>query len=121
MKKLLLVSITLIASAMANASTETITQPAGGFSGPGSERINTVQAASEARDDSAVELTGSIVKSLGDERYLFRDATGEMEVEIDHDKWAGQEVTPQDKVQLFGEVDSEWNKKSVDVDVIKKL
>ncbi|MDR3155346.1 MAG: YgiW/YdeI family stress tolerance OB fold protein [Deltaproteobacteria bacterium] len=76
----------------------------GGFSGPGADR-NTVQQVSSMHDDSRVVLRGNIIEHLGDDDYLFQDDTGKIRVDIDNEKWAGQNVTPQDSVELRGELD----------------
>lgn len=93
-----------------------------GFSGPGSDNGVTVQAAKNMRDDAHVTLTGSIVKRLGDEKYLFRDATGEITVEIDDDDFRGQHVTPQNTIRIIGEVDKEFGRATeIDVDRLEVL
>ena len=53
-------------------------------------------------------LTGHIVHRMphDDDDYLFRDETGEIVVDIDHDVFRGQTVTPQTKVRITGEVDT---------------
>ena len=42
-------------------------------------------------------------------------------MEIDNDKWAGQSISPADKVEIHGEVDKDWNSVEIDVDQVKKL
>jgi len=92
----------------------------GGYSGPG-PAIMTIEQAKSMRDDSLVTLRGNIVQHLGKDKYLFRDATGTIVVEIDHDEWGGQNVGPNDTVELYGEVDKEWMSVEIDVDrVVKK-
>ncbi|PMO39000.1 hypothetical protein BCT11_15685 [Vibrio sp. 10N.222.52.B12] len=91
------------------------------FTGPTTSAINTVKEAQNAADDSFVLLTGNIVQALGDETYLFKDETGEIQVEIDNEDWMGQDVSPQDKVAIRGEVDSEWTTMQIDVDTIQKI
>lgn len=94
-----------------------------GFSGP-TQGITTVKQALDAgmfSDDMPVTLTGRIKASLGGEMYLFADATGEITVEIDHDEWRGQSVTPTTDVQLIGEIEKKFSGTKVDVDVINVL
>ena len=91
----------------------------GGFSGPGPDVV-TVKQALEMRDDARLSLRGKIVKNLGDETYLFQDATGTIEVEIDHEVWRGLNVTPGDAVVISGEVDRDWTHRSIDVSSIVK-
>ncbi|MCF7791994.1 MAG: NirD/YgiW/YdeI family stress tolerance protein [Victivallales bacterium] len=78
------------------------------FDGPGSKAVDTtVAAVKDAPDDASVQLTGKILKKIKDEKYLFRDPTGAIVVEINDDVWKGAVVTPEMKVKLYGEVDNE--------------
>lgn len=78
--------------------------------------IQTVAAAKKMKDNSWVTLEGNIVKQLREEQYLFRDSSGEIEIEIDKDKWKGRKVTPDLKIRISGEVEKEWFR-SAEVDV----
>ncbi|MEH0801274.1 YgiW/YdeI family stress tolerance OB fold protein [Vibrio alginolyticus] len=110
MKRVLLTSMLALLSSSAFAA----------FNGPEVSAINTVKEARNATDDSAVVLTGHIVQSFGNETYLFKDNTGEIEVDIDNEDWMGQEVTPKDTVMIRGEVDSDWTTTQIDVETIQK-
>ncbi|AMG32016.1 hypothetical protein AL542_17840 [Grimontia hollisae] len=110
MKKYIALSVLMVLSSSAFAA----------FQGPSVNSINTVKAALEAKDESAVVLKGHIVQELGSELYLFRDSTGEIQVEIDNEDWLGQNVTPNDNVTIRGEVDTEWRSVKIDVDTITK-
>ncbi|MGR5067515.1 YgiW/YdeI family stress tolerance OB fold protein [Vibrio alfacsensis] len=111
MNKLILASMLTLLSGSALAA----------FNGPETAAISSVKEAQNASDDSFVLLTGNIVQSLGNETYLFKDDTGAIEVEIDNEDWKGQEVSPQDKVVIRGEVDSEWTTTQIDADTVQKL
>lgn len=117
MKKILLATTALLFStSLAQA------QFAGGFEGPSAVKNNTVtiQDALKQRDDSKVMLKGNIVNSLGDEKYTFKDTTGEVVIEIDDEDWNGMKVTPENTVEIFGEVDKEWNRPTkIDVDSLR--
>ena len=117
MKKFILASTLVLTSVSALAAQNTT--PTGGFTGPNTVVINTVEAALDAKDDTPVTLTGYIVTALGDEEYQFKDATGEITVEIDALDWNGIQATPETKLQIQGEVDAEWNHTSVDVDTVQ--
>lgn len=93
---------------------------AGGFSGPGLS-VSTVEQAKGMRDDDRVVLRGNIIQHLGKDRYMFRDATGTIRVEIDSDKWGGLTVTPDDTVELHGEVDKDWNSVEIEVNRVIKV
>lgn len=73
------------------------------------------------RDESWVTLQGKLVKRLGEDNFILRDATGEVMVEIDDDAWRGQAVTPNDTVRVSGEVDQDWNGVKVDVNTFEKV
>ncbi|MFV0481920.1 MAG: YgiW/YdeI family stress tolerance OB fold protein [Campylobacteraceae bacterium] len=92
----------------------------GGFTGP-SISASTVAEAKALRDDMPIVLEGKIVQHLGKDKYLFRDATGDITVDIDHKDWRGVSVGPDDTVVIYGEVDKDWNSIEIDVDrVVKK-
>ena len=77
-----------------------------------------VAQAKDLKDDSKVIIKGQLVKSLGNEKYEFKDATGSMTVDIDNDKWSGKAVNANTRVTLVGEIDVDhFPKKSVEVDV----
>ena len=84
-------------------------QTGGGFAGPGAGvSATTVAEALKLRDDSFVTLRGRIVAGLGDEKYVFQDATGSVTVEIDDDEWRGITVTPETTIEITGELDKEF-------------
>ena len=62
--------------------TNVTTNTKGGFVS-GNETIVTVKQVNEMRDDVPVIVKGHIIQRMGDENYLFEDATGSITVEID--------------------------------------
>lgn len=106
MKKLL-VGITLLFSLTANAE----------FIGEGATtEVTTVKNAIELKDDSRVIVEGYIVKELKDELYLLKDASGEVEIEIDDEDFRNIKVTADDKVRITAEVDSDWSTTSLEAE-----
>ena len=83
--------------------------------------MTTVSKAIKIPDSSYVILQGNIEKQLGDDKYLFKDATGTITVDIDKEKWEGQVITPKDKTEISGELDKKFNYIKLDVDKVKKL
>ncbi len=82
-------------------------------------QVVSVKDAIALRDDTKVVLEGKIVEQVGKEKYLFKDATGEVIVEIDNDDWKGVQVTPKDTVLIYGEVDHHRHRPTdIDVDHI---
>lgn len=116
MKKILLTLFAMYASMnIANA------QATGGFEGPSASQLaaTTVQEALDLNDEAKVVLQGNIVNSLGDEKYTFKDATGEIVIEIDDEDWHGVKVTPEKTVEIIGEVDKDANEPTkIDVDAV---
>ncbi len=91
----------------------------GGFVGPegNASKIISVQEALNLNDEARVSLEGKIVNSLGDEKYTFKDATGEIIIEIDDEDWNGNKVTPENTIVINGEVDKDANETAnIDVD-----
>ena len=91
----------------------------GGFTGPG-PALTTVEQAKNLRDDTKVTLRGAIVQHLGGDKYLFKDGSGAIHVDIDDDEWMGQSVGPDDTVELYGKVDKDWNSVEIDVKRLTK-
>lgn len=89
----------------------------GGFVGP-EKATTTVADAKLQRDDTYVVLQGNILQRHGHDKYLFQDSTGTIIVDIDNHKWNGLTVTPNDKVEIRGEVDKDWNSTEIDVESI---
>lgn len=85
------------------------------------ETIVTVKQVNEMRDDVPVIVQGNIVQRMGDEKYLFEDATGSITVEIDDDDWRGQTISPADTVKLYGDVDRGIFKTQIEVDYVQKI
>jgi uncharacterized protein (TIGR00156 family) len=78
--------------------------------------ITTAKNALTMADDANVVLLGKIVRSAGEDKYVFRDSTGELTLEIDDHIWDGQNVTSDDFVVLLGQIDKEVAK-DMEVDV----
>ncbi|EJC1901154.1 OB fold stress tolerance protein YgiW [Escherichia coli] len=93
---------------------------AGGFQGPNGS-VTTVESAKSLRDDTWVILRGNIVERTSDDLYVFKDASGTINVDIDHKRWNGVTVTPKDTVEIQGEVDKDWNSVEIDVKQIRKV
>lgn len=97
----------------------------GGFSGPVSGSMaDTVAAAKQLADDSRVVLTGHITSQLAGSKneYIFKDDTGEIQVEIAPKVFRGIDITPDDKVRISGKVDKDLGRDiEIDVKVLEKI
>jgi uncharacterized protein (TIGR00156 family) len=95
----------------------------GGFVGTDSSPVVTAVTAADRPNESNVRLVGYLIEKLGDERYLFRDDSGTIIVEIDNDDWNGVQATAETRVEISGEVDREWRilqrETEIDADSIK--
>ena len=88
-----------------------------GFTGPG-PNIMTVKQVKSLGDDAQVALRGNIIRSLGGKKYLFQDATGTITLDIKANRWEGQQVGPENLVEIHGELDKDWTEIEVEVDRI---
>jgi uncharacterized protein (TIGR00156 family) len=91
-----------------------------GYTGPGLEPV-TIAKAKSLRDNSPVVLRGKIERFLGDEKYLFTDASGTITIEIDNRLWAGLSVSQDDPVEISGEVDKDFRSIKIEVTGIKTI
>lgn len=83
--------------------------------------IVSVAQVKKMRDDTPVIVQGNIIQRMGNEKYLFRDGTDSVVVEIDDEDWGGVDVRATDTVKLYGEVDASMFKTEIDVDRIEKI
>lgn len=82
--------------------------------------LKTVGEALNAKDDTPVILIGSIVKQVDKNEFLFKDSTGEVQIEVKKRAWKNQTITPQDTIEIRGKVDKEWSSVEIDVRQITK-
>lgn len=67
--------------------------------------VSTISQEKDWKDDQMIVLQGKIVEQYDEDDFLFQDATGTIKVEIDQDVWQGLNVSPQDTIKIYGEVD----------------
>jgi uncharacterized protein (TIGR00156 family) len=91
------------------------------FRDTGPAGTSSVADVKKAKDETWHTLEGNIVKQLSSEHYTFRDATGEIEIEVEDDAWSGQEVTPQTRVRITGEVDRDFRSVSFEVETLEPI
>ena len=78
--------------------------------------IVAVKSLKNLSDDASVVLEGYVIKQTREEHYMFKDDTGQIEIDVDEDILKGVKLTPGIKVRISGEVDKNDNGVSVDVD-----
>ncbi len=95
------------------------------YQGPGSRAAKSAQQGpvgtvadvlKRGRDDQRVTLTGNVVRKVGWEKYQFRDASGEIRIEIDDDVMPTEPFDDKTKVEITGEVERDFLR-SVEIDV----
>ncbi len=92
------------------------TRRGGGFvEGQEAASVTTVSNAKKLKDDSYVVLMGNIISKSGNEKYMFKDRTGTIQIEIDDEDWGDIQAGPKDTVIIEGEIDRDFNSVSVDV------
>ena len=92
----------------------------GGFRGP-SANVITVAEAKTLRDDTPVILRGRIVRSLGNEKYIFSDETGSITVEIERKTWGSLSINENEIVEISGEIDRDSRGVEIEVETIRKI
>jgi uncharacterized protein (TIGR00156 family) len=91
-----------------------------GYTGPtSSPALVSVAELKDLRDDTRVTLQGTIINQLSREKYTFRDASGEIVVEIEGDVWRrlSETISETDHVEIYGEVDKERLGTRIEIEV----
>ena len=84
--------------------------------------VVTVEQVRGMADNSPVIIQGYLLRKNGENSYVFQDTTGTINLEIDEEDWGGMTVTPNDFVEVWGEVDRNGSSMiEVDVSAIKKI
>ena len=84
--------------------------------------VVTVEQVRGMADNSPVIIQGYLLRKNGENSYVFQDTTGTINLEIDEEDWGGMTVTPNDFVEVWGEVDRNGSSMiEVDVSAMKKL
>ncbi len=119
LKKIMMVAL-LVALASPIYASEALANKknTGGFTGLRPE-ITSVVDAQKMPDNSWTTLRGYIVRYNGDEKYLFKDSTGEQIIEIDNDIWRGQNISPDDLVEIVVEIDKDFRRVEFEAEEIR--
>lgn len=124
MRYLIIIALAAFLAAPAYAAFEgpganTPSSAQSGFQGPtGGAMADTVAKALTLSDDAPVVLTGNIVMQIAGSKddYIFKDATGEIKVDIDRKVFKDRRVTPENTVRISGKIDKDFGK-DAEVDV----
>ena len=71
-------------------------------------------------DETPVVMRGRITKNMGNNIFVFEDASGTIMMEIDEESWNGNTVRVDDVVTVYGNVDKGSNYTEIDVESIVK-
>lgn len=91
----------------------------GGYTGTVQSQFTLAKDVKTLRDNQYITLKGYIVSKIGNEKYMFKDDSGTVQIEIDDKDWNGLNVSASDRVILHGEVDRDWNSVTVDVSSVQ--
>jgi len=103
------------------------TGPAGGYNFLPGQAVMishpiTIGEARSLPHDSWVVLNGNIINMLsGGRQYTFRDATGDIAVDIGPKEWRGLSVGASDRVEIYGEVKLHRGQIHIKVHAIRKM
>ncbi len=102
-------------------ATAALAKDKGGYTGPtqGAKAIKASEVENYP-DDTQVILVGKLESHLKGDKYHFNDGTATIVVEIDDDEWNGLTVGPEEVVEIFGEIDKDFNGYEVEVKKITK-
>ena len=84
--------------------------------------VLTVEQVRGLADNSPVIIRGYLLRQNGENSYIFQDSTGTINLEIDDEDWGGLSVSPNEYIEVWGEVDRNgMSMVEVDVSAMKKL
>lgn len=94
-----------------------------GFNGGNASapKSTVAQALKVKQDNTPIQLTGKIVRQIDNDEFIFKDATGEIKIDVEDHAWQGLNVTPNDTITIFGSVDHEsFEANSIEVYRVEK-
>ncbi|QBQ64381.1 NirD/YgiW/YdeI family stress tolerance protein [Actinobacillus indolicus] len=119
MKKLMTVATLLTLSTSAFAGYQG-NNTQSGYTGGNVATVTTVAKAKRAYDNTPASISGYIVKQIDEDTFIFKDSTGQIQIDVDDDAWNGLNVSAKNKVRIYGEVDKDDGRTQIDVHRISK-
>ncbi|MEI6057277.1 MAG: NirD/YgiW/YdeI family stress tolerance protein [Lentisphaerota bacterium] len=107
MKKLTLTLATLAITLGAYCTYADLVMPQDKQS-PATITVTTIADAVNMANDSHIWLEGNLIKKNCKSCYTFKDSTGEIVVKICPKVWNKLDVTPDQKVRIYGEVEKSF-------------
>lgn len=78
----------------------------------------TVAEAKQLADETAVTLSGVIVKRIRGDHFQLNDGSGSIDIDVDDDFWKPMGLKAGDQVKVMGKVDTQSGQ-SANIDVVK--
>ncbi|EKS5939709.1 YdeI family stress tolerance OB fold protein [Salmonella enterica] len=91
-----------------------------GYRGTDDAEKMTIEQAKTLHDDATVSLRGNLIDHKGDDRYVFRDKSGEINVIIPSAVFDGREVQPDQMININGSLDKKAKEPLVRVNRLQK-
>lgn len=91
-----------------------------GYRGVEDAKKMTVEFAKEMHDGATVSLRGNLIEHKGDDRYVFRDKSGQIETIIPAAIFDGREVQPDQMISINGSLDKKATPPVVRVNRLQK-
>ncbi|MFT3997504.1 MAG: NirD/YgiW/YdeI family stress tolerance protein [Asticcacaulis sp.] len=110
--------LTTVCALMAVAATPALAQ----YTGPAARKapVSVSEVLKSGIDDQDVRLQGRIVRQVGNEKYIFADATGEIRVEID-DALFVSALDDKATVIITGEIEKDFMESpEIDVETLRR-
>ncbi|WP_425918275.1 NirD/YgiW/YdeI family stress tolerance protein [Acinetobacter sp. TSRC1-2] len=82
------------------------------------QNMVTVAEAKQLPDETAVTLSGVIVRKTHKDHFELKDSSGKIGIEVDSDLWSPMGLKAGDKVKVIGEVDANTGQ-ATDIDVVQ--
>ncbi|WP_349928055.1 NirD/YgiW/YdeI family stress tolerance protein [Acinetobacter sp. A1-4-2] len=82
------------------------------------QNMVTVAEAKQLADETAVTLSGVIVKRIRGDHFELKDGSGSIDIDVDDDFWKPMGLKAGDQVKVMGEVDTQSDQ-STNIDVVK--
>ena len=110
MRKILIVCISVLSLFGFNAFSANTVNTSKFFVGDNKGSVITIKQALKLSDETPVVLEGYIARQIGDNDFIFKDSTGEIEIDIDDNiirQYANAEISEETLLRIQGVVDKE--------------
>jgi uncharacterized protein (TIGR00156 family) len=92
------------------------------YRGPRGGQTTVAEILKRPKDETQVLLRGVIAQRIGPKKYVFRDATGEIPVQIKDKLFPVEPVDDKTQVEIAGEVEKDFRQPvEIDVDMLRIL